>query len=266
MATIGTKNSANNATINDDRAYLLQASQFQYTPSENEEVYEVGIYSNSSNSGKSATVSVRDVTGGVAEAISLSDTIVNGSSGGQWDIITLPTPLQLVAGNTYAVSVLINIGDWSGRKENSAWASDKSSKLSGQSSVPVNFLAGSDDISGYSFYAETRASTVQASPTLHTLILEDGSSNPVVCESTDFALGVTAYKNKGLSGEETATSVVSITNTNTSAPQYHCEFPTGDPVPLVDTISFDYDDTVGDIKSVTGAMPLATGTFTGTTC
>ncbi len=97
--------------------------------------------------------------------------------------------------------------------------------------------------------------------TLHTMVIEDGSSNAVICSSTNFALGVTAYKNKGLPNEEIASLITEVSNSDTSTPQYQVTFSGGEPVNGTDTITIVYDAGVGDIKSVTGSIALPSITF-----
>jgi len=93
----------------------------------------------------------------------------------------------------------------------------------------------------------------------------DDGVNPVLCTATDFDLGVTAYLNKGLAGEEIASLVVSTSNANTAQPQFKCTFSKA-PVNLVDTITVVYDNTVGDIQSVADGIALLSGEYTGTVC
>ena len=91
--------------------------------------------------------------------------------------------------------------------------------------------------------------------------------DPVICESTDFAKGVTAYVLRGGTVSEQATEIRSGTTESSSEITLYCTYPNGDPVlGDSDAVVFFYDNTIGDIKSVTGSIPLATGSYTGDTC
>ena len=92
--------------------------------------------------------------------------------------------------------------------------------------------------------------------------------DPVICESTDFANGVTATIDRGGLGTtiETATDVTAISSLPTATPQYWCTFTNGDPVDGdSDEVVFAYDGT-GDIRSVVGGRVLPVTSFTGVTC
>ena len=91
--------------------------------------------------------------------------------------------------------------------------------------------------------------------------------DPVICESTNFALGVTAYVLRGGTVSEQATNIRSGTIEPSSEITLYCTYPNGDPVlGDSDAVVFFYDNAIGDIKSVTGGIPLATGSYTGDTC
>ena len=90
---------------------------------------------------------------------------------------------------------------------------------------------------------------------------------PCVCESTDFALGVTAELwPAGVSAnKEVASSVVAIDTANTANPQYNVTFTVAPDSGSSDVVNIIYDATVGNIKSVTGGIALASGSFNDAT-
>lgn len=126
--------------------------------------------------------------------------------------------------------------------------------------------SGLETIPGFTFRENLTAPSVI---TLFTLELEDGASNPVICASTDFANGMTAYLNEGLFNEEIATIFSSNSSLDTSTPQYSAAF-TKVPVFGVDTISIVYlnlaDGGTGDIASASGGIALDSQSFNGTVC
>jgi len=75
--------------------------------------------------------------------------------------------------------------------------------------------------------------------------------------STDFALGWTFTKNKGLGNEEDANSVVAITTANSSIVTLDVKYATGKAVNGVDTVHMTYSSSVGDISSVASGQKLA---------
>ena len=90
--------------------------------------------------------------------------------------------------------------------------------------------------------------------------------DPVICESTNWVTGVSGYVLRGGVTVENATAIRSDGTLDTATPQYYVTYPNGDPV-LADSdeVVFQYDGT-GNIKSVTGGVPLAIGSLTGETC
>jgi hypothetical protein len=128
----------------------------------------------------------------------------------------------------------------------------------GSTSEDFVYLFVTDDSSNVSSGYSVSVSPLATS--LHTLTLS------AECTSTDFALGITAYKNKGEVDEEIASVVTAIDTLPTASPQYNCTFETGDPV-SPDTLELVYDAAVGDIRTTSGDIPLASITYTaGTVC
>lgn len=137
----------------------------------------------------------------------------------------------------------------------------------GAGGVPVFVFitnnSGASSVSGFSVNVTPIAAAV-----FHTLqITDDGTvtGNPVICASSDFSAGVTAYKNKGLLSEEFDDEVISLSTGDTDRPEYNVRFPTGAPIGG-DTITFVYDQTLGDIQSVADGIALLSGEFPGTVC
>ena len=237
---------------------------YYYTPSVAEEVYEVGVYQRLSNLGNTVIISIRDVTDNKVLATSEhNETIVGTADTLTWNTATLGTPLQLTAGREYAVSIYADVGNWSGYSDNSAYQADKTLKLTGQSAVPTDFnLASTSADSIQAYYAETRASSTPP-PAGEEIVKMTVDLNSVICESTDFAAGMTfELWPAGVEGsKEVATVVTAIDTLPTAAPQYWCTFTAVPSAAANDHIKVIYDATAGDIKSVTGGIALASSSY-----
>jgi len=173
-------------------------------------------------------------------------------------------------GNTITVSLNDDVNDPSATTQ--AITTESATSIDVTVSLPANTLdngsvfffvtdsTSQSNANGYSISA-VLANVVTA----YTVVFTDGFGAPVICESTDFALGMTAYINQGEVNEEVATTVIELSNANSASPQLSVNFSI---VPAfgTDTISIVYDDTVGDIKSVTGGIALASQTFVGLVC
>jgi hypothetical protein len=271
MATIGTKTAASNTAITDHRAYIHNLSAFHYTPSVAEEVFEVGIYGGNSTSGKEVEITIRDITGGLATATVMQSIAVTGGSGtNQWYTTAVDPPLQLTAGHTYAVDVWIKTGAWEGRRAGVAWGQNNSLYKTGQSSVPTDYSSSTGNNLIYAFYADTRTSTESGGPSTHSIEFSEE------CASSDFALGMTATKNKA-GTPVVADSVVALTQGITrpagdsvgdaaNTVLYTVTYSDGPPVDG-DTLHFDYDKAVGDIAATAaGNKALETGERSATVC
>jgi len=89
---------------------------------------------------------------------------------------------------------------------------------------------------------------------------------PCICESTNFVLGVTAelWPADVEANKEIAPIITAIDTAPTSTPRFDVVFSVAPSNGDGDTLHFIYDATIGDIKSVTGGIALASGTFDAT--
>lgn len=209
--------------------------------------------------------------GFLAGVVDVTINSVNGGSpinDGDTGVVVLGSNFE-ATGATMVLSLVDDINDASAVSQ--TITSDGDTSMSFTVNLPTNassenpvymFITnatGTVNASGFAVNIDTGLVTGT-----FTVAFDDGV-NPVICSSSDFALGMTAYMNKGAGNEEVAINTIELSNADSATPQLSITFSNA-PVNGVDAITIDYDDTVGDIRSVTGQIALITQSFNGTVC
>ncbi|MBV2138576.1 MAG: DUF4082 domain-containing protein [Candidatus Thiodiazotropha sp. (ex Ctena orbiculata)] len=145
--------------------YANNDVNYRFTPSVNEEVYEVGIYEESDSSGAIAEIAVYDVSAGLPGTLVGSATVNAGGAQG-WRSTSIGAPWALFAGTEYNVSIKINSGTWNYANDNTYQNNGYSrSNLTGASAFAATWTDDTQHHFGIYAYAFTQVASGSA-PTI----------------------------------------------------------------------------------------------------
>ena len=208
----------------------------------------------------SVLLAITDVNGGATIADGEAGVVITGVSfSASGNIVTISLADDINDGS--AIAQVIN-------SENTTTIDIDVVLPSGYSALDPVYFFVTDALSEVSA-SESVGITPPVTPTLHTMYFTDDGligGTAVICESSNFAAGITGVVLRGGVTRELSTLTTAISTLPTATPQVNCAFTNGDPVDLDgDTIKFINDGT-GDTRSVTGGVAIPIGEFDGTTC